>query len=93
MNPPHFANYGNVPPYGYPGTYNQFNTYNSFGPSYYNNAQPSAFPPSITPGYGAPQAYSPQQNYSVPPPQPNPSPYNPYSNLPSSNIGLGTVTY
>ena len=101
MNSPYLANYGNppLPQYGYPGTYNQFNTYNSFGPSYYNQGQPSSFPPNMNPSYGSQPVYQPQPNYSAPTPPPNPPPsnptpsYNPYGNLPSGQVSLGTVTY
>jgi hypothetical protein len=44
------------PAFNYPGSYNQFNTYNSFGPSYYvpgHQPQPfhshPAYPPPSTP--------------------------------------------
>ena len=88
------------PSYGYPGTYNQFNTYNSYGPNYYN---PNLNPPSYIgqPGHQVPQVpnYGYQPTYPQTPaynlPSQNQTPYNPYasSSQPTASISLGSVTF
>ena len=49
----------------------------------------------MNPGYGSQPVYQPQPNYSAPTPPSNPPPpsYNPYGNLPSGQVSLGTITY
>ena len=82
--PPHSGNYNQPPPYG---AYNQFNTFNSYGPNYYN--------PNLPPVYGAPhyQNYPQQPIYSTPPPSHPQS--NPYANYQqnTSQISLGGATF
>ena len=90
-----FGNYSApTPTYGYPGTYNQFNTYNSFGPSYHNPNQSSYFhaPPPVYTAPTYPPQPQPQPIYSTPTPQPS-TQYNPYANLPSGQFGMGNVTF
>ena len=67
------------PAFNYPGSYNQFNTYNSFGPSYYvpgHQPQPQPFP--------TPHTYAPPS-----------TPFNPYAAVQAggSQVGLGPVTF
>ena len=52
----------NSQPYGMPATYNQFNTYNSFGPSYYNHSQSQQ---PFAPTYSTNPVYPPQQTYPI----------------------------
>jgi hypothetical protein len=86
------------PSYGYPGTYNQFNTYNSYGPNFYNPNHPNYYgqshPQLNQPSYGYQPGYAQPQSYPVPSPSP---PYNPYANVPqipqTSQISLGVTTF